>query len=198
MSVRAHRRLVLALSGVSLLAFAGGGCCPRCSSECTPRGPWQSPTIQATRAFLVVNTEELRILCINGRNVRPSCIGDGGVREYHLPAGMHSVTAAFRYAAPVSGGLIGSVWGVPVTIEKQFIVGHEYVPVYREHTHPEAECEYLLEAIASTISPRRSWSLDIVDLATVEHSTEPEVVEARRYCNTVHGLASSPQSPALY
>jgi len=134
MFVRSHRLLALLLGSVTLVP---GGCCSRCGSRCTPRGPWQSPTIQATRALMVVNTEELRILRIDGRNVQPSCIGADGVREYHIPAGTHSITASFRYAARVSGGLIGAVWGLPATQRQQFIAGHEYVPVYREHVQPE-------------------------------------------------------------
>jgi len=75
-----------------LFAFIGAwsvacmsGCTRRCSSQCEPRGPWQSPTIQATRSLLLVNTTELKILRIDGRNVRPSCVGQGGVHEYHIP-----------------------------------------------------------------------------------------------------------------
>jgi hypothetical protein len=146
----------------------------------------------------VVNTEELRILRIDGRNVRPSCIGEGGVREYHLPPGMHGITAVFHYAAPVSGGLVGAVRGVPVTVEKQFIAGHEYVPVYREHTRTKPECEYLVDVIAEAVRPKRNWSLDIVDLATVQRSEEPEVVEAKQYCNILRGMAATSPSPATY
>lgn len=198
MSVRAHRMVMLSLCCASLVALAGSGCCPRCGSECAPLSLWQSPTIQATRAFLVVNTQELKILRIDGRNVRPSCVGEGGVREYHLPAGTHAITAVFRYVGRVGGGLTGTVEGAPITVEQQFIAGHEYVPVYREHAQQPTECEYLLEVIAAAARPKRNWSLDIVDLATTQHSMEPEVQEARLYCNVVRGVAATPPSPFLY
>jgi len=195
MSVRAYRMLA---ASVCAALLAGSGCCPNCASRCTPRGPWQSPTIQATRAFLVVNTEELRILRIDGRNVRPSCVGEGGVREYHLPPGTHSITAMFCYAAPVAGGVTGAVRGVPVTIERQFIAGHEYVPIYRVHTRSPGRRDYLAYALASALRPKHGWSLDVVDLMTTQYSTEPEVIEAREYCNILRGLAVTSQAPALY
>lgn len=198
MSVRAHRLVMLSLCCASLVAVAGSGCCPRCGSECAPLSLWQSPTIQATRAFLVVNTPELKILRIDGRNVRPSCIGEGGVREYHLPAGTHAITAVFRYADRVGGGLTGTVEGTPITVEQQFIAGHEYVPIYREHTRPQAEYKYLADVIAAAVRPKRSWSLHIVDLATTQYSIEPEVQEARLYCNIIRGVAATPPSPFLY
>lgn len=183
MFVRSRCLIVLAWCGMSL---ALGGCCSRCKSRCTPQGPWQSPTVRATRALMVVNTEELHILRIDGRNVRPSCIGAGGVREYYIPAGTHTVTASFRYAARVSGGLIGAVYGTPITQQRQFAVGHEYVPVYREHVRSDDDPE------------DRYWSLEIVDLAQAGPDPEPEVGQARRYCATLHNwvAAADPSEPA--
>jgi len=180
MFVRSHRLLALLLGSVTLVP---GGCCSRCGSRCTPRGPWQSPTIQATRALMVVNTEELRILRIDGRNVQPSCIGADGVREYHIPAGTHSITASFRYAARVSGGLIGAVWGLPATQRQQFIAGHEYVPVYREHVQPEKA------------RGGRTWSLDIVDLAQAGPVPAPEVRAAQRYCAVIRNQVAAADPP---
>jgi hypothetical protein len=133
---------------------------------------------------MVVNTEELRILRIDGRNVHPSCIGAGGVREYHIPAGTHTVTASFRYATRVSGGLIGTVWGQPVTQRQQFTAGHEYVPVYREHARLEKG------------RGNRTWSLDIVDLAQARPNPEPEVREARRYCALIRNQIAAADPPA--
>ena len=191
MSVRTLRLFILSVCSTLLLVLAVGGC-SRCGSACTPQGPWQSPTIQATRALLVVNTEELRILRMDGRNVHPSCIGTDGVREYHVPAGMHTVTATFRYAAPVSGGLIGAVHGTPVTIRHQFVAGHEYVPVYREHPRGKPEVKYLVEAVAAVIAtPDRYWSLAIAALAQAGPDPAPEVREARHYCNRIRGLAAA-------
>ena len=189
MSVRTHH---LSVCSTLLVALAASGCCSRCGSKCTPQGPWQSPTIQVTRALLVVNTEELRILRIDGRNVHPSCIGAGGVREYHIPAGMHTVTATFSYAGPVSGGLTGAVQGAPITRQHQFVAGHEYVPVYREHLRHKPEAKYLVEAIAALIAtPDRYWSLAIADLAEADPDPEPEVREARHYCTLIRGLATA-------
>ena len=148
--------------------------------------------MQATRALLVVNTEELKILRIDGKNVRPSCIGEGGVREYYLPAGVHTITASFRYAAPVHGGLIGAVRGIPVTLQHQFVAGHEYVPMYREYTRRRPEAKYLLDALGAVIAgsdPR--WSLAIADLAETRPNPEPEVEEARHYCTLIRGLAGT-------
>jgi len=195
MSVRVCRMVVVSVCSVLL---AGSGCCPNCTSRCTPRGPWQSPTIQATRAFLVVNTGELRILRIDGHNVRPSCVGEGGVREYHLPPGTHTITAAFCYAAPVAGGVTGAVRGTPITIERQFTAGHEYVTIYREHMRPPGRRDYLAYALAAALRPKRDWSLDIEDLMTTQRGSEPEVVEAREYCNILRGLAVTSDAPALY
>jgi len=192
MSVPTHRLFVLSVCGILLVALAASGCCSHCGSRCAPQGPWQSPTIQATRALMVVNTEELRILRIDGRNVHPSCIGAGGVREYHVPAGMHTVTATFRYAAPVSGGLIGAVHGAPITLQHQFVAGCEYVPVYREHLRHKPEAKYLVEAIAAVIAtPDRYWSLVIADLAQADSDLEPEVREARHYCTRIRGRVAT-------
>ena len=188
MSVRAESLSMSFAGSVLLVALvvAGGGCCPRCGSRCIPRGPWQSPTIQATRALLVVNTKELHILRIDGKNVQPACVGADGVCEYYVPGGTHTITASFRYAAPVSGGLIGAVHGAPLTVRHQFITGHEYVPIYREHQGQEPETEYLLDAIASVVSaPDRYWSLEIADLAQARPDPEPEVEEARLYCRLI-------------
>lgn len=184
MSVRSRLLFALSLCSVTLVL---GGCCSRCASRCTPQGPWESPTIQATRALMVVNTEELRILRVDGRNVHPSCIGAGGVREFHIPAGTHTITASFRYAARVSGGLIGAVWGQPVTQRQQFAAGHEYVPVYREHVQPEKG------------RGERTWSLDIVDLAQARPNPEPEVRAARRYCAVIRNqVAAADPSEAAH
>jgi len=196
MSVRMQSFLTKFVYGALLGVLATGGCCPRCESRCTPRGPWQSPTVQATRALLVVNTAELRILQIDGRNVRPSCIGAGGVREYHIPAGLHTITATFRYAGRVGGGVIGAVHGAPLTLQHQFVVGHEYVPIYREHPVPKREAEHLAEAIAAVIAtPERYWSLEIADLAQAGPDPEPEVREARQYCAYIDSRIAAADPP---
>ncbi len=198
MSGRSRHLYVLFLC----ISLAGAGCCSRCGSYCTPEGPWQSPTFQATRALLVVNTPELRILRVNGRNVRPSCIGRDGVREYHLPAGTHTVTATFRYAGLVAGGLLGEVRGAPLTIEQQFLAGHEYVPVYREFANGRTNAKYLVEAIGAAVAGTdRYWSLDVMDLANAPRTSYPEVAEAQDYCALIRGLAADidvEETPSVY
>jgi hypothetical protein len=187
MSVQTNRLLAASFCAVSLAACALTGCCRQCDSKCMPRGPWESPTTQAMRALLLVNTPELHILRVDGRNVNPSCVGEGGVREYHLPVGERRVTASFRYQAPVSGGLIGAVEGRPLTLTRRFIAGHEYVAVYHEHPYPKPDAESLLEKVAVTLfAPQdRYWSLDIVDLADIGPDSEPEIRRAQVYSSLI-------------
>ena len=187
MSAQKNRFLVMSLCITPLATLALAGCCRRCGGKCTPQGLWESPTIQATRALVLVNAPELHILRIDGRNTSPSCVGEGGVREYYLPIGEHRVTASFRYQAPVSGDLIGAVEGKPLTLKYQFVAGHEYVAVYHEHRHPRPQAESFVEAVAMTLLPvqDRTWSMDIVDLAHVGPDSEPHVKQAQLYCSII-------------
>lgn len=173
-----------------LFAFIGAlpiacmsGCTRRCRSQCEPQGPWQSPTIQATRSLLLVNTTELKILRIDGRNLRPSCIGQGGVHEYHITPGEHELTASFRYRARVGAGLISEAYGRPLTLRHTFLPGHEYVAVYREQFIPKAEAATLAQALAITVLQpyEGTWSMRIIDLADAEPDDEPEVLKAQIY-----------------
>lgn len=192
MSVRGHRLPHLIVTIVLPVALLVGGCCPRCATRCTPHGPWQSPTINTTHALLLVNTPELHVLRVDGRNVHPSCIGADGVREYHMPPGMHTVTATFSYAAPVYGGVIGAMRGTPTTVRCRFQVGHEYVSLYREHLYPRREAESFFDAAAATLAGSdRYWSLAIRDLAETDGDPEPEVIEARHYCAAIRDLVAS-------
>lgn len=181
-----------------LFAFIGAlsipcmsGCTRRCSSQCEPRGPWQSPTIQATRSLLLVNTTELKILRIDGRNVRPSCVGQGGVHEYHIPPGEHELTASFRYMARVGAGLISEAYGRPLTLCHTFVPGHEYVAVYREQFLPKAEAATLAQALAITVLQpyEGTWSMRIIDLADAEPDDEPEVLKAQIYSALIGAAA---------
>lgn len=183
MRVRAYHGMVLSLTvGLSAALFASG-CSRQCASRCTPSGPWQSPTIQATRSLLLVNTPELRILRIDGRNVHPSCTGRAGVHEYHMRPGRHELTASFRYATPVGAGLIGEAYGRPLRLTHTFETGHEYVAIYREHPYPTVEATSLGQALAGTVfNPYEgTWSMQIIDLAEPEADAEPEVQHARIY-----------------
>ena len=189
MSVRTSRLRVVSFCVMSLAAYALMGCHTQCGSKCTPNGLWESPTIQATRALLLVNTPELRILRVDGKNVSPSCIGERGVREYYLPPGEHTLIASFRYQAPVSGGLIGAVEGKPLTLQHPFVAGHEYVAVYREHPYSRPETEYFLDTVAVTLFAPEDcyWSMDIVDVGDIRPDSEPEVKWAQLYCSFVRG-----------
>lgn len=167
----------------SLTAALVSGCTRQCSSRCEPRGPWQSPTMQATRSLLLVNTTELKILRIDGRNVRPSCIGQGGVHEYHIAPGEHELTASFRYRARVGAGLISEAYGRPLTLRHTFLPGHEYVALYREQFRPKAEAVTLAQALAVTVLQpyEGTWSMRIIDLADDAPDNEPEVLNAQIY-----------------
>lgn len=165
--------------------------------KCTPRSPWQSPTIHSMRSLLLVNTEELRIVRIEGREVCPTFVADSGVREYHLRAGEHSITAVFRYEA----GLLADVKGRPLTVTHDFRPGHAYVAVYREHVGdvPVAEPGVALAVSGVRGAPPLYWSLDIVDIADPGRF-EPEVEQARAYNTWVTGananLAAAEPRPA--
>ena len=184
------RHFSMPATGVVLLAvLALTGCCQQCASNCTPNGPWQSPTIQATRSLMLVNTEELTILSIDGKKVPPSCIGPGEVREYHLRPGEHTLLVRFRYAAPASAGMLADVHGEPVTLRHEFQVGHEYVAIYREYPYPKPEGDASVADVVTNISGAEElyWSLAMTDLTDAEAQVEPEVTEAQIYCTMVRG-----------
>jgi hypothetical protein len=90
-----------------------------------------------------------------------------GLREYTIPAGTHTVTASFRYAAPVSNDLLGEVRGHPLTFTQFFHAGREYAAVYRIHPYERRKPRWLLEAVAHTLFTPVDWywQITIVDLA---------------------------------
>lgn len=180
---------------VSLLipwvALSSLSCC--CSDryamdKCTPRSPWQSPTIHSMRSLLLVNTEELRVVLVDGREVCPTFVADSGVREYHLRAGEHSITAVFRYEADP----LADVKGRPLTLTHDFRPGHAYVAVYREHVGDVPQQEPGVAEVASGVigAPPLYWSLDIIDVADPD-SFEPEVTQARAYNAWVTGVSAN-------
>lgn len=198
MRVRIFRAAAWFLVVGSFVTISASGCSRHCSGRCTPNGPWQSPTIQATRALLLVNTPELRILRIDGHNVHPSCTGKAGVHEYFLQPGEHELTASFRYAAPVGAGLIGEAYGRPLRMTHTFEIGHEYVAIYREHPYPVMEATNLGEVLGGTVfTPYEgTWSMQIIDLAEDEANAEPEVQQARIYTALI-GASARADGPSF-
>lgn len=198
MRVRALRTMGVHLLIGSLIAISVSSCSRQCGGPCTPQSPWQSPTMQATRSLLLVNTAELRILRIDGRNVLASCIGRGGVCEYHLRPGEHELTASFHYAAPVGAGLIGEAYGRPLKLTHVFLPGHEYVAIYREHPYPKVEAGTVAQAVAGTVLQpyEGTWSMRIVDLADAEAEGEPEVQQARIYSALIRASARATEQGA--
>jgi len=154
--------------------------------------------MQATRSLLLVNTAELRILRIDGRNVRASCIGRGGVCEHHIRPGEHELTASFHYAARVGAGLIGEAYGRPLKLKHVFLPGHEYVAIYREHPYPKVEAATVAQAVAGTVLQpyEGTWSMRIVDLADAEADSEREVQQARLYSALIRASARATEQGA--
>jgi len=185
MSVRSCRANADAMaSSVLVLAFCLLSC-PGCRSESKCGDLWDSPTIKGTRALVVIPAGELKILRVDGQNVRPYQISPThGQREYLIPAGEHTITAVFRFAAPVSNGLLGEVRGHPLRLKHFFHAGREYAALYRIHPYERPEARWFLEAVAMTLFT----SMEIVDLAQAEAATADDVEsEVRRWPATHHG-----------
>jgi len=155
--------------------------CLGCRSESKCGDLWDSPTIKGTRALVVVPAGELKILRIDGRNVRPYQISKThGQREYLIPAGEHTITAVFRYAAPVSNGLLGEVRGHPLRLKHFFHAGREYAALYRIHPYERPEPRWLCEVVAMALFTPVDyyWSMDLVDLAQTGAEIERKVQRA--------------------
>lgn len=177
-------------SSVLVLAFCLLSC-PGCRSESKCGDLWDSPTIKGTRALVVIPAGELKILRVDGQNVRPYQISPThGQREYLIPAGEHTITAVFRFAAPVSNGLLGEVRGHPLRLKHFFHAGREYAALYRIHPYERPEARWFLEAVAMTLFTPVDywWSMEIVDLAQAEAATADDVEsEVRHWPATHHG-----------
>lgn len=191
MIVQTRLRFMSMICVILVGALFLAGCCKQCASRCTPNGLWQSPTMQATRSLLLINTEELRILSIDGKNVGPSCVGSGQVREYYLRPGEHTIMATFRYGTPLSTGVLGDVNGEPLTLRHEFQTGHEYVAIYREHPYPKSGAYPWVADVATNVLDAEElyWSMEIADLTDETVQSKPEVTEAQIYCNIVRGPA---------
>ena len=174
MSVRAYRLVALFLPTVSL-ALAGAGCCSQTHTHHASKSLWESPIIHETRALLVVPDEELHVLRIDDcKDVQASRQIKGQPREYFVCAGEHCVSASFRYAEPMRGGLIGEVRGLPLTLRHRFVAGHKYAALYHQYVlAPGPEPRWLIEALAAEFVPpqREYWSLEIIDLTETPKET---------------------------
>ena len=182
---RINHSFVLSLCLSVLLALVLSGCCQECGADrCTPRSLWQSPTVQVTRTLLLVNQDDLRIVYIDGKKAHPTCIGQGGMREYHLHPGEHSFTAVFRRPEPPSEGVLADTRGRWLTATFVLLAGHEYVALHREHPGPRPDSEADAGKVATNVlnPPELYWNLDLVDLAEAGADVEPEVREALAYC----------------
>ena len=194
MSVRTSRLPILSLVALSLCALVLAGCSSRlkCVDECTPRGPWQSPTIQAFRSLLLINAPELDIEFLDAKKAKPSCIIREGVHEYYLQPGLHSIAARFNYATPPGEGCLGEVEGGMLTTAHDFQAGHAYVALYREYPYPKPEGN--VGEVASNVresDDKYYWTLEFVDLAEAALRDEPEVIDALLYCDWVMGVAKA-------
>jgi hypothetical protein len=187
-----RRSASIILPFISLVAVSLVGCeSPRpCTSRCIPRGLWQSPTYQATRAFLIVGDKTLHIEYLDGRSGTADCLGREGVREFYLYPGTHTLTATFNYTVPLREGLLGEVEGQPLTVEHEFLAGHAYVAFYREHPYPKPATN-VAEVASNVREPddRYYWTLEIVDLDEAKSSIAPEVRRARAYVAWIKGAA---------
>ncbi|UCD53517.1 MAG: hypothetical protein JSW27_12855 [Phycisphaerales bacterium] len=184
MSVRANHFFVLTLCLSLPFALVLTGCCQKCGADrCTPRSLWQSPTVQVTRALLLVNENDLRILDIDGKGAGPTCVGEGQMQEFHLIPGEHTITAVFRRAEPRSEGFLADTHGRPLTHTFTLLAGHEYVALHREHPGPCPEDEPGVAEVATNVfnPPELYWRLEIVDLAEAGAESDPEVRAAQAY-----------------
>lgn len=184
MSLRVNHFFRLSLYVLSLLSLVLAGCCKECGSDqCTPRSLWQSPTVQVTHSLLLVNENDLRIISIDSKDGDPACTGEGGMREYHLHPGEHTITADFRRAEPRSEGFLADTHGRPLTNTFTLLVGHEYVALHREYPGECPEDEPGVAKVETNVRNRPTlyWRLDIVDLAEAEVDAEPEVRAAKAY-----------------
>jgi len=151
--------------------FIAGGCQSRHSDGSFADPAWGSPTANGGQALLVVPTDELKVLEIDGRDIKRSQVAEThGLRAYLIPAGEHAITTSFRFATPVTGQLTGEVRGHPLEHRQFFRAGGEYVALYRIHAYPNEARRWWLEEVVVAVfgGPDFYWSMDIVDLANVD------------------------------
>jgi hypothetical protein len=181
---------LLTISLLLVVALSGCGSPPPCTARCAPRGLWESPTYQATRALLLVGDPTLGIRSVNGRQTHAPCVGRDGVCEYYVSPGKHTITAAFRYPVP-DGGVLAETKGELLTVAHNFQAGHAYVAFYREHPYPKPDGPVgEVASNARKSDERYYWTLEIVDLDEMTPSVEPEVQAARLYTAWIKGTAT--------
>ena len=168
------------LCTVSLTLLAVTGCHSQEADRNVASYASESPTTRGTRALLLVPADEFKILQIDGKQAHRSRSDEiHGLRAYRVSAGEHTVTASFRYAAPVSGRLLGEVRGRPMKLNRVFRANHEYVALYRMHRYPKPEARWWLEEVLVAVFMPKDvyWSMEILDLGDV--STEMAAASRR-------------------
>lgn len=189
MGIQARHAVRVSLLFASIAVLSVSGCCSdQAYNQCTPRSPWQSPTINSMRSLLLVNREELRIVYVDGHEMCPTRVSDTGVREYLLLPGEHTITAVFRYQV----NPLADVAGQPLTLAYTFENGHVYVASYQEHIGEVPELEIGVAGVTSTVigSPELYWSLSVLDVDD-PLNVEPEVEQAREYNDWIIGVSAS-------
>ena len=122
---------------------------------------------QELSATLAVVTPELEILEVDGQESRPLYVDERvGFREYSVPAGEHTVTAWFRCATAVPGGLVGEMQGIPLARQYFFTTGRKYLALYGIHPDAMREPEGWIEGMVADIflASNSYWAMEIVDL----------------------------------
>lgn len=148
---------------------------------------------QELSATLAVVTPGLEILEVDGRETRRSYVDERvGLREYSVPAGEHTVTAWFRCAAPVPGGMLGEMKGIPLVCRYFFSTGRRYLALYGIHPDTMREPEGWIEGMVADIFLASSsyWAMEIVDL----HDIRSRFARADRNGPTASEQQRPPQS----
>ena len=135
-----------------------------------------APGADTQFASLMVATPELEILQVDGRRIGPPRISeDRRFREYSMPVGEHTVTAAFRRAGPTTGGRTREMRGLPVTCKCFFSNGRKYVATYQVSARAESEPRSGVNTIVTgLLQPHNAhWSMEVIDVADAKNRLPP-------------------------